>query len=202
LSGESGVAVDEQRQRLRPLDEVVELILLGANLAENDGIDDLEMRRVGGQRQMNAVAVEFAVRGRAEVIFHVARALDLVGRSRAALELVEDDTVRLAHHLAQHIEPAAMRHAESNLFQAKLAAALDDLLERRNHRLRAIEPEALGAGIFDVEEILEALSFDQLAEDRALALPRELDLLVGPLDTLLNPGLLGRIGDVDEFEAD
>ena len=95
-----------------------------------------------------------------------------------------------------------MGHAESDLFQAKLAAALDDLLERRNHRLRAVEAEALGAGIFDVEEILEALGLDQLAKDRALALPRELDFLVGPLDALLNPGLLRRIGNMDEFEAD
>ena len=95
-----------------------------------------------------------------------------------------------------------MGHAESDLLQAKLAAALDDLLKRRNHRLRAVEAEALGAGIFDVEEILEALGLDQLAEDRALALPRELDFLVGPLDALLNPGLLRRIGNMDEFEAD
>ena len=95
-----------------------------------------------------------------------------------------------------------MGHAESDLLQAELAAALDDLLERRNHRLRAVEAEALGARILDVEEILEPLGLDQLAEDRALALPRELDFLVRPLDALLNPGLLRRIGDMDEFEAD
>ena len=95
-----------------------------------------------------------------------------------------------------------MGHAESDLLQAELAATLDDLLKRRNHRLRAVEPEALGAGKFDVEEILEALCFDQLAKDRALALPRELDFLVGPLDALLNPGLLRRIRNMDEFEAD
>ena len=95
-----------------------------------------------------------------------------------------------------------MRHAEADLAQAQLAAALDDLLERRDHRLAAVEAEALGARILDVEEVLEALGLDQLAEDGALALPGELDLLVRPLDALLNPGLLGRIGDVDEFEAD
>ena len=82
------------------LDDVVELVLLGAHLAEHDGIDDLEMRRIGGQRQMDLVAVELAVRRGAEVILDVARALDLVGRGRAALELVEDDAMRLAHHLA------------------------------------------------------------------------------------------------------
>ena len=126
------------------------------------------------------------------MIFDVAGAIDLVGRGRAALELVEDDPVRLAHHLAQHVEPAAMGHAERDFLQAELAAALDDLLERRDHRLGAVEAEALGAGIFHVEEILEALGLDQLVEDRALAFLGELDFLVGPLDALLNPGLLGR----------
>ena len=95
-----------------------------------------------------------------------------------------------------------MGHAESDLLQAELAATLDDLLKRRNHRLRAVETEALGAGKFNVEEILEALCFDQLAKDRALALPRELYFLVGPLDALLNPGLLRGIRNMDEFEAD
>ena len=73
LAGESGVAVDEQRQHASTARSVVAaLVLLGAHLAENDRIDDLEMRRVGGQRQMNLVAVELAVRRRAEVIFDVA----------------------------------------------------------------------------------------------------------------------------------
>src|SRR6516165_8367082 len=110
--------------------------------------------------------------------------------------------MRLAHYLAQHVEPAAMGHAEGDVFQAELAAALDDLLERRDHRLRAVEAEALRAGILDVEEILEALGLDELGKDRALALPGELDFLVRPLDALLNPRLLRRIGDMDEFEAD
>src|ERR1700740_3266598 len=99
LSSELRAPVDQERERLRPLDDVVELILFGADLAENDRIDDLEMRRVGGQREMDSVAVEFAVRRRAEVIFHVAGAIDLIGRIRAALELVEDDAVRLARLL-------------------------------------------------------------------------------------------------------
>ena len=202
LAGESGVAVDQERQRFRPLDHVAKLVLLGANLAEHDRIDDLEMRRVCGQRQVDAVAVELAVRRRAEVIFDVAGAVDLVRRRRAALELVEDDAVRLVHHLAQHVEPAAMGHAERDVAQAQLAAPLDDLLESRDHRLRAVEAEPLGSRILDVEEPLEALALDQLAEDGALAFLGELDFLVGPLDALLNPGLLGRIGDMNEFEAD
>ncbi len=146
------------------------LVLLGPRLAEHHRVDDLEMRGVGGERQMHLVAVELAVRRGAEVILDVARALDVVGRGRAALELVEDDVVRLAHHLGQHVQPAAMRHAEHDLLHAELAAALDDLLERRDQRLGAVEAEALGAGVLDVEELLEALGLDELVEDRLLAL--------------------------------
>ena len=63
-----------------------------------------------------------------------------------------------------------MRHADDDLLDAELAAALDDLLQRRDHGLGAVEAEALGAGVLHVGELLEALGLDQLVEDRALAL--------------------------------
>jgi hypothetical protein len=103
------------------------------------------------------------------VILHVARAFHFVGRGGAALELVEDRREGLRHHIRQHVEAAAMRHAEHDFLEAQLAAALDDLLQRGDHRLAAIEAEALGAGIFHIEELLEALGLDQLVEDRLLA---------------------------------
>jgi hypothetical protein len=55
-----------------------------------------------------------------------------------------------------------MRHADHDLADAELAAALDDLLERRHDRLAAVETEALGAGIFHVEEAFERFGLDQL----------------------------------------
>ena len=203
LAGERRVAGDQQRHHHGAVfARRAVLVLLGAHLAEHHRIDDLQMRRVGGERQMHLVAVELAVRRRAEVILHVAGAFDVVGRRRAALELVEDRAVRLAHHLRQHVEPAAMRHADDDLFDAERAAALDDLLQRRDHRLAAVEAEALGAGELQVAELLEAFGLDQLVEDRALALAGEVDLLVAALDALLHPGLLRRIGDVHELDAE
>ena len=178
------------------------LILLGAHLAEHDRIDDFEMRRIGGERQVHLVVVELAVRRGAEMVLHVARAFDLVRRRRAALELVEDRAVRLAHDLRQHIEPAAMGHAHDDLLHAERAAALDDLLQRRDHRFGAVEPEALGAGEFQVAEFFEAFGFDELVEDRALALAGEGDLLVGPLDALLNPALLRAVGNMQKLDAE
>ncbi|GJE44893.1 hypothetical protein AEGHOMDF_4085 [Methylobacterium soli] len=95
-----------------------------------------------------------------------------------------------------------MGHAEHELLDAERPAALDDLFQRRDHRLGAVEAEALGAGIFEIEELLEALGLDQLVEDRAPAFRREGDLLVLALDALLDPGLLGGIGDVHELDAE
>src|SRR5450631_628294 len=75
LTGESRVAVDEERQHFRALDDIVQLVLLGAHLAENDGIDDLEMRGVRGQRKMDPVVVEAAVGRGAKMIFDIAGTL-------------------------------------------------------------------------------------------------------------------------------
>src|SRR5215475_2714691 len=136
------------------------------------------------------------------MIFHVAGTFDRVGIGRAALELVEQRAMRLAHHLRQHVEAATMRHAHHDFLHAEIAAALDDLLQRGDQRLGAVETEALGAGELDVAEFLEALGFDQLVENRATAFTGEADLLVRALDALLDPGLLRGIGDVHELDAE
>ena len=203
LAGEGRIAVDQQRQHRRALAGLAAvLVLLGAHLAEHHGIDDLQVRGVGGERQVHVVAVEGAVRGGAEVVLHVARALDVVGLERAALELVEDGAVRLAHDVGEHVEAPAVRHADDDLLDAELAAALDDLLQRRHHGFGAVEAEALGARVLHVGELLEDLGLDQLVEDRLLALDGEGDVLVLALDALLDPGLLRRRGDVHELDAD
>ena len=95
-----------------------------------------------------------------------------------------------------------MRHADDDLLQAELPAALDHLLERRHHQLAAVEPEALGAGIFHVEEALEDLGLDQLLEDRLLALRREANVGVRPLEPVLDPLPLLGIGDMHVLRAD
>ncbi len=135
------------------------------------------------------------------MVLHVTGALHFVRGERAALELVEQRPMRLAHHLGQHVEATAVGHADHDFLHAEIAAALDDLLERRDQRLTAVETEPLGAGVLDVDELLEALGLDQLLQDGALALLGEGDGLVRTLDALLDPALLGRIGNVHELDA-
>ena len=63
LARKGGIAVDQERHRHGAiLRRRAELILLGADLAEHDRIDDFQMRGIGRQRQMHLVAVELAVR--------------------------------------------------------------------------------------------------------------------------------------------
>src|SRR5262245_45230561 len=119
---------------------------------------------------------------------------------RAAPELVEDRPIGLGHDIGENVETPAMRHADHDLADAELAAALDDLLERRHHRLAAIETEALGAGVFHVEEALERLGLDQLLQNGNLALVGEAGL--APLHAILNPCPLLGVGDVHVLGAD
>ncbi len=104
------------------------------------------------------------------MILDVARSLDVGGQARAALELVEDNVVRLAHHRRQHIEPPPVRHADDNIAHAQRAAALDDLLQGRDHGLAAVQAEALGAREALVQEAFEAFGLDQFLEDGDLGL--------------------------------
>ena len=79
----------------------------------------------------------------------------------------------LSHDIGEHVEPAAMRHAEHDFLDPQRSAALDDLFERRHHRFSAVDSEALGAGVFDVEKLLETFRLDQLVQDGALAFRSE-----------------------------
>ena len=93
LAGEGGIAVQQEPHDARALG-VALLGLLGAHLAEHDRVDRLEVRRVGGQAEMDALAVRQLAVGRgAEMILDVARAQHVVGRG-SALELGEDRRYR------------------------------------------------------------------------------------------------------------
>ena len=96
------------------------------------------------------------------MILHVTRTFDVVWLERTTLELVEYGAVRLAHDVGQNVQAAAVGHAENDFFETFLAAALDDLLERRDQRFTAIEAETLGALETHVEELLITFGFDQL----------------------------------------
>ena len=95
-----------------------------------------------------------------------------------------------------------MGHAEDDFLKAKIAAALDDLLQRRDQCLAAIKAETLGALVFDIDELLETFGLDQLLQDCLLAHRGEFNRLVRPFDALLDPALFFRVRHVHEFNAE
>src|ERR1700737_2746772 len=136
------------------------------------------------------------------MIFNVAGPLDGVGREGAALEFIEYRLVRLPHDLGKDIEAATVRHAKHDVLDPQGAAALDNLLERRNHGFAAVETKPLRARVFGVEELLESLRLDKLVENRALAFLGERNFLAGAFDPPPQPSLFSRIGNMHEFEPD
>ena len=200
LPGEGGVAMHQHRDHRGAV--VAVLLLLGPHLAQHHRVHRLQMRGIGGQRQVHLVAVELAVRRGPEMVFHIARAVDVLGLEAAALEFVEDRPVGLGHDVGEHAEAAAMGHAEDDLLGPERAAALDDLLHRRDHRLGPVEAEALGAHVLDLQELLETLGLDQLLQDRLAAHLGELDFLAVALDALLQPGFGLRVDQVHELERE
>src|SRR5579883_1209155 len=144
----------------------------------------------------------FAVGRSAEMVFDVARALDVLGIGGIALELREERGEGLPHHVGEHVEPAAMRHAEDQFLHAELTAALDHLLERGNERLPAIEAKALGAGVAAIEKALERLGDGQALENGALALAGEFGLVARHLDAPLDPLALLELLHMHVLDAD
>ena len=199
LAGEGGVAVQQQGQDVaaacgRILAQLEGL--LGPGLAEHHRVDDLQVAGIRRQGQVDGIAVEGPVGRGAQVVLHIAGALDVRGQGRSALKLVEDHVVGLGHHRRQDVQAAPVGHADDDVLHAQGAAALDDLLQGRNRAFAAVEAEALGAGEALVQETLEAVGLDQLLQNGDLAFAGEDDLLVAAFDALLQPGLLPRIGDV------
>ncbi len=143
LAGEGRVAVQQDRQDGEAVLALVDDVLLGAHDALEDRVDGLEVRRVGLQADRDRVAGQARERALgAEVVLHVARAVR-GARVDVALELAEDLRVALADDVGEHVEAAAVRHADRDLVEALLGRALQDAVEQRDERLAALEREAL-----------------------------------------------------------
>ncbi len=199
LAGERRVAVDEQRED-RERGALVEHVLLGAGDALEHRVDGLEVGRVRRHRHLDlgpGAGAELALG--AEVVLHVAGALDRA-RVDVALELAEDLAVLLADDVREHVEPAAVRHADGDLVEAVLGRRLADLVDQRDGRLAALEAEPLLADELRLQEGLEGLGLVELEQDAQLLLAGRLHVRL--LDALLDPAALLGVLDVHVLDAD
>mmetsp|Transcript_32208 Transcript_32208/g.84450 ORF Transcript_32208/g.84450 Transcript_32208/m.84450 type:complete len:231 (+) Transcript_32208:2509-3201(+) len=133
------------------------------------------------------------VAGAGEVVVDVGRA--------DALELVEDLLHRLAHHVGEHVETAAVRHAHHDVLDAILRGRVDELLHAHDEDLAALEAEPLGRRVLVRQERLEVVRPAQPVEHAQLVLLGEGHLLRG-LNLLADPVHLLVVPDVHVLDAD
>ncbi len=118
-----------------------------------------------------------------------------------ALELREDRLVRPPHGVGQHVEPAAVGHADHHVACARGGRPLDGEVEHGHQHVHAFDREPLLAEVALVEEFLQRLHLGQAPKQRALFLGRErlpvrarLDLLPQPDPLLVGSDVLDLVG--------
>src|SRR5258708_19785876 len=67
--------------------------------------------------------------------------------------------------IRQHIQTAAVRHAQRNVFDAEVAGALDQLIEQWNDRFAAFDRKTFLPQELRVEKALELLGGNQFPEN-------------------------------------
>ena len=203
LAGEGGVAVQDDRQDLLAL-LVVAPELARTHAAHDHRIHDFQMRRVERQRQVDRAAGSGDVGGEAHVVLHVAgvRVAAVAGVLELAFELVEQLARRLAHRVDQHVEAAAVGHADHDVLDPVAAGALDHHVQQRDQAVAAFQREALLADVLGVQVALEALGGGQALEDALLVVGAATVVAGGLLQAFVHPAALFGVGDVHELCAD
>ncbi len=182
---------------------VAAALLAGAHRAVHHRADDLQVRGVEAQRDVHQAAGGLDVAGEALVILHVAGGHDaFVGDLALTCELVEDLRRWLADDVGQHVQAAAVRHADHDLFGAVASGALDQFVQHRDQRLAAFQREALLTDVARVHELLDALGRGQQVQDPAALLVVQFGSAAVGLQPLLDPALLLGLGDVHVLGAD
>ena len=136
------------------------------------------------------------------VILHIAVALLGIGDVVLA-EFVEDKLVVLAQNIGEHVEAAAVSHAHDDLLHAVARTFLHNLVEDRDDRFATLERKALLADVAGVEEFLEHLALEQVAEHALfLGVGQRVLAQTAFLDPAAEPAADGVILDVHVLDAD
>ena len=135
LAAEGCVAMHQHRQNLFA-QRICTSIHARSHRAFNHGVDDLQVRRIKSQRQVNRATACTHIRAETLVVLHVARRQVF---RRSVVKLGKQVTRQFAHGVDQHIEPATVGHADDDFLHALRASRLDQLVHGRNETLSAFE---------------------------------------------------------------
>ena len=171
LTGKRGVAMDQHRQRRGTAETrraaLVGVRARGARHSHDHRIHRLQMARVGGHRHERMAAR--ARRPRARVVLHVSHPSEVhakpLGENRI-LELGEDLRVRLLEDVREHVQPAAVRHADDRVASSRVGRSRDDLVEHGHEHVEPFERETRLAGEGPLQESLEHFDLRDPIEER------------------------------------
>eukprot|EP00760_Papus_ankaliazontas_P000624 PhM_4_TR10153/c1_g1_i1/m.7831 len=200
LPGEGSITVDEDSHDFAP-SLVLLVVLLGAGLAADDGVDSLEVGRVRQQLNVDGLLrAGVAVEGDAEVVLDITALVLLISLGGLlALELEEDLRNVLAANVCKDVEAAAMCHADDEALDPSVGGFVDDLVDQGDQRLGTVKTEALRGGILGMEELLEALGDGEVLQRVVALLWRESLVLV---DAAADPARLLTVDNVHVFPTD
>ena len=203
LAGERRVAVDQDRQRDgRVVDAAAgrAVGLLGSCPALDDRVDRLEVAGVRSKRDRDLARPGRARAGRREVVLDVAGASFVVRDDRVdrplALELAENRLVGEADRVHEHVQAAAVRHADHDLVRSRAGGDLHRLVEHRHHRVQALDRELLLAEERAAEVLLEPLDASERLQQADALIGLQRLPVAARLDRLPEPDPLGVIRKV------
>ncbi len=198
LAGYRRVTVNGDRQDFVAA-RLVEAIETRTHGAHHYRADNLQVRRVKRQRQVNQTALGFDIGREAHVVLHVAGAKVLFMLAR---KLVEQILGLLTQHVDQHVETTTVRHTQHHFTRAALAGVADHLFQHRDQRVAALQREAFRPRELGSQIALHPLRRRQLAEEAFFLFRREGRAARHGLNPLLDPALLFGAGDMHILSAD
>ena len=111
--------------------------------------------------------------------------------------------VRAAEHVREHVEPAAVRHAEHDLVRAALGGELDRLVEHRHERRRGPRSRtASGRGTRAGGSARSTSTSVRRSSSARFSSARERLAVAARLDRLAQPDALLVVGDVLDLVGD
>ena len=189
--------MQQHRQHLVALG-VATAELARAHAAFDDGIDDLQVRRIERQGQMNRPARRGNIGRETLVVLDVACRQVL---HRLAFEFREQIGRNLAQRVHQHVQPAAVRHGQYDFVHLLLACLFDRQLQQRDQALGAFERKALGAQKLFADELFEDDGVRQADKDARLLAAAQVDTIAAAFHPFLQPIAHEQIIDVHALLA-
>ncbi len=163
LAGKGCVAVNENRHELRML-LVAHAILLGSTSPLGNGVHVFQVTGIKTQRNVDlGTGCRGPVAAIAQVIADVAGTAMHVGTR--VIERPENALGTLAENIGQHVQAAAVGHAQQDSLDVMLSRLFQSQVQQRDQAFRALQRKGLGTHEFAPHELFENSRIGQTRVD-------------------------------------